>query len=161
MKRLISWILGLVVILVALTLFANWREESNRRARQRADDQRRAEALAQEQREQLLAAPAPPVQGTPNPNLPVADPQNEYRFRQLAEEHRVEVLEYRAVARREIVVALRTRSQTGIGDLLDAAIREGILLDFDDDMQSRNARTTVDPSSGAHIWHTRFTFREG
>jgi hypothetical protein len=154
-KSLVKWLVILVLILGILAVFSTWKEHHDAKV---AEARRRelSERHEAEQRRNALIA-NPPEQQPPEQRVsaPPINRQAEYTFRQIAERNRVEVLEYRAVSAREVVVSLRTRNQTGIGDLLDEATREGVMLDFDLPMTDQNNHTAVDPTSGALIYSTR------
>ena len=114
---------------------------------------------AEENRAALIAAPPQAGPAGQLVEVPQINRQAEQRFRQLADARDVEVHEYRAVAWREVVVTLQTRSQNGIGDLLRDAIFEDIILNFDLEMQERNSRMVYEQGTAARIWHTRFTMK--
>lgn len=156
MKSLLKW---LVIVGVVLAIFAfiitkydkaaTAREEAQR---QEERDRRTAEAERQERIDAAIAG-APVPESARNVQF---NNEAEYKFRQLAEQNQVEVLDYRAISTREAFVHLRTRNQTGIGDLLDDAIYEDVISNFDDNLYRQNQQLMIDPN-GARIWDVRFT----
>jgi hypothetical protein len=146
------------VVVGAFILFTNWNEQRRSENAAREREEREAQFAAEAQREALIAAPPAEGQETGIPRTSrAADRRYEVRFRDLAREYNVEVLEYRPVAPREVVVRLRTRQNQGIPDLLNEALLQDIIYGFDDRMFSQNNQMTVDPMSGARIHETRFT----
>jgi hypothetical protein len=128
-----------------------------RQARERGEFEEKK--AAEENRAALIAAPPQAGPAGQTVAVPEINRQAEQLFRQLADEHDVEVHEYRAVAWREVVVTLQTRNQNGIGDLLREAIFEDIIWEFDLEMQERNSGMIYEQGTAARIWHTRFTMK--
>lgn len=159
MKTLLKWVAVVAVCLGLLILFTNWFEQRRQQADADQARQLRERQQAEAQRAALIAAPPEQQPADQRVAPPPLNRQAEHAFRQIAEHNRVEVLEYRAVAPREVVVTLRTRNQTGIGDTLDEATRRDIIWDFDLPMMERTSQVAVDPTSGAHIWTARTTIK--
>ena len=158
MKSLIKWLVLLIALVGGFIFFTNWNEERRRETEARERAEREAQFEAEARRAALIAAPPAEGQETGIPRESrAADRRYEVRFRELAEQFNVEVLEYRPVAPREVVVRLRTRQNQGIPDLLNEALLQDIIYGFDDRMFSENNLMTVDPMSGARIHETRFT----
>ncbi len=159
MKSLIRGIVTLAILAGCLILFANWQEQRDQEERERVAQELEARRQAERrQATEAYAAQQAARQRAPAP-APAATRDIEAIFRRLARENQVEVLSYRSAGGDQVDVSLRTRRQTGIGDLLDASIREGILLDFDDSAMTRNSRMTSDRSTGARITTTSTRLR--
>jgi hypothetical protein len=148
-RILIRLIIAAAFIVGILVGYSHW-DEARRAERRR---QQAAETEATQQREAIISGQTPAT-----PPAAQISPTTEQQFRDLAQRHSVAIEEFTSLSGREAVVALRGTGHTAIGDLLDAARRDGLLFDFDVDMLSRNRTATVGPN-GERIMQSRFTIQ--
>lgn len=162
MRGLIKLVVILGCLIGAVLIVSHLLGKMDEAKQARAERERQAirdREAASSQRAALIATPPEAQPEGSRITPPPINRQAEHAFRQLAERFHVEVLEYRSVGNREVVTTLRSRERSAVTDMLDRAILDDIVGNFDVNMAEDNNTMYYEQGGGVQWWQSRFTMQ--